>query len=293
MSRSVAPPRRHGNVGLLPYRESGLALASVLWAVLILSLIAAVIAGLSRSSGATVDIHTRRAQAEALLDAGINRLIFGLLDPRSPWRADSTPHEFRFSGETLHLTVWYERGKFDLNFSPEASMASLFKAGGASASQASSLARAIVDRRASDGQTSRLFHSVAEVRTLPGMSSALYCRVAPALTVYSQQGAFDASVASGLVMTALAEINKGRFAGIPNTLPENSVISGFDLGGQAVTLRAELTSAGPLRKGLPTLAKEVVVRFTGSLRQPVWRLAVRDGWHGETECPNFPDSAPF
>lgn len=277
MTRSIVASRTLWNDGRpLPYRESGLALAGVLWAVLILSMIAAVIVGLSRSSNAIVDNHIRHAQSEALLEAGIKRLILGLLDLRSPWRIDGTPYEFTFSGEIFQLSALYERGKFDLNHSPEESLKALFITGGASLSHAGLLARAIMLQRTLNGQTGQLFHSIVGVRSLPGMTDELYCRVASALTVYSQQSEPDERVASELVLAALADIHVVQRARLSDILSENSAISGIDLAGQAVTLRAELISASRLRKGLPPLTKEVVIRFTGNLRQPVWQLAAHD-----------------
>ncbi|WP_340676533.1 hypothetical protein [Paraglaciecola sp.] len=246
-------------------------------------MIAIVIIGLSRSSSKLVDTHIRRAQTEAFLDAGINRLIVGLLDSRSHWKIDGIPREFVFSGQKLQLTAWYERGKYDLNYATESSLMALFKAAGASESDASTSARAITELRASGGQTAKLFHSVTEVRSIPKISSNLYCQVAPSLTVYSQQTEPDNRVASGLVLSVLANIGSDRRTDFSNVLPENSAISGLEEGGQAVTLRAELTSESHIRKGLTSSAKEIVIRFTGNVRQPVWQLAVRDGLD-EIEC---------
>lgn len=276
--------------------QSGFALAVVLWAIIILSLMAVIIAGLSRSSSSIVDIHIRQAQADALLDAGINQLTLALLDPRSPWKADGKEHRMELHEETLLLSARYERGKIDLNHASEELIAALLNMAGASPRQAGNLAAAIVKQRPTarasvdltntDDSAQKRFNAVSELQRIPGMSSSLYCRVSLFFTVYSQQSEVDIDEAFGLTLNALAAIGIKQHATPP--AGEGAIGGGSDLGGQAIMLRVELTSSGSLRKGLPSRVKEVVVRLTGDMRQPVWYLSMHEDMNQGVDCATTP-----
>lgn len=280
--------------------QSGFALAGVLWAVMILSLMAVIITGLSRSSSSIVDIHIRRVQTDALLEAGINQLTLALLDPRSPWKADGKQHRMQFHEETLLLSAHYERGKIDLNHAPEELLTALFRVAGSPPGQAAILAKGIIDWRSPGNDypppvtnpSEALAHtnatnplqSASEVQRVKGMSDNLYCRIAPFITVYAQQRDVDAMAASGLALEALAQLGI-RSNGTQQT---PSAVGGSDLSGEAITLRAELTSSGSLRKGLPGRVKEVVIRLTGDIHQPVWYLSMHEDMNQGADCATIP-----
>ncbi len=203
-------PRRAGRAGRpygLPARPRGLALITVLWVMVLLSLIAASFARTSRTEVNLARNLIDNAEAEALAEAGVYRAILGLIeaDPARPWRVDGTAYAWSYGGAEVRLAVQDEGGKLDLNAAPQRLLVGLLRSAGLAEPEAAAMADRIADFRDGDdltrvngaedpdyaeaglawGAKDAPFEAVAELQQVLGVSPELYARLAPALTLYA------------------------------------------------------------------------------------------------------------
>jgi general secretion pathway protein K len=187
--------------------EEGIALIAVLWALTLLSLIAAALLVETRSSTRVARNMADNAAARAAADAGIQRAILGFNSPDADkeFRVDGTVYNWRFNSITVHISIQDESAKVDLNQATEVLLATLIETVGVEPEKARALAEAIADFRDADnfsrpsgaeereyrtagltwGPTNALFNSVEELQQVLGMTAEIYRRLAPDLTVYS------------------------------------------------------------------------------------------------------------
>jgi general secretion pathway protein K len=202
--------------------ENGVALITVLWALILLSIIAAAVSLETRSSARVARNMVENAAARAAADAGIQRAILDLKamtlpgpDP-SKFRADGTVYAWRFANCTIYVSIQDEGGKIDLNQAPEALLTALFASVGVAQGKAESLADAIADYRDADnlrrpggaeeadyqdaglgwGPKNAPFQTVEELQQVLGVTPEIYRRVAPDLTVYAVGSALNPTTAS-------------------------------------------------------------------------------------------------
>ncbi len=85
----------------------GLALVTVLWVLMLLSLIAASFMRTTRTEINLTRNLIESAKAEVLADAGVYRAILGLLDsdPERAWRADRKIRKFSLGGGTVQVWI--------------------------------------------------------------------------------------------------------------------------------------------------------------------------------------------
>ncbi len=84
-----------------PGARRGLALVTVLWVLMLLSLIAANFTHTTRTEINLTRNLIEGAEAGALADAGVYRAVLGLMDPNEAtrWKADGRVYTFRLGGE--------------------------------------------------------------------------------------------------------------------------------------------------------------------------------------------------
>lgn len=205
------------------HRSRGVALIAVLWVVLLLAVIAGSLTMLTRTE---LDLSRNlmlSAQAEALAEGGIHLAIAELLYPVSA--SQGRKREWRVETEAgrLDISVADVTGKVDLNTAPPELVAGLFKAAGADAELAETLADRIADWRDAD-ETSRAsggeqsdyagyepqpwvgdgsFLTADEITRIPGMTTELWILVADAVTVHSRRPGVNPLYASRLALLAL------------------------------------------------------------------------------------------
>ena len=216
-------PRRAGG-------HRGFALVIVLWAGVLLSVIAASFAFSMRVETRLAGNLVERARAEAIADAGIRRGILALLESPAErrWIADGREHALPLGGGTMRIRLVSENGKIDLNGAPEALIHGLADAlvrDGvlADAREASTIAGAILDWRDPDrrvrpggaedrdyaaagrpyGSRDGAFLSVAELSQVLGVEPEVYARLAPMVTVHSWAPQVDPTTASRRVLLAI------------------------------------------------------------------------------------------
>ncbi len=216
--------------------QRGFALVIVLWAGVLLSVIAASFAFSMRIETRLAGNLVERARAEAIADAGIRRGIIALLadGPGPRWVADGRLYELPFGDGSMRVRLLSENGKIDLNGAPEALIRGLLhalvKTGEISdAGQAGHIAGAILDwrdpdsRARSDGAEDRhykaserafgsrdgAFLSVAELTQVLPVDRQAYARLAPLVTVYSWAPQVDPMTASRQVLLAVPGLDAG------------------------------------------------------------------------------------
>jgi general secretion pathway protein K len=248
----------------------GFALIIVLWAGVLLSVIAASFAFTMRVETRLAGNLVERAQAEAIAEAGIRRGIVALLaHPRDPrWVTDGRVYELPLDDGRMLIRLRSENGKIDLNGAPEALIQGLLRSLAESGElsdpgRAQSIAAAILDWRdpdnrvRSDGAEDRnykgsglpfgardgAFLSVAELNLVLGVDADAYAQLAPWVTVYSWAPQVDPMTAPRQVLLAIPGLDPGsvdRFI----AAREASYASQLADDGESVRLPLELLSPG-------------------------------------------------
>lgn len=282
-------------------RQRGLALVVVLWAAILLALIAGAVTRLSRADLNLARNLAEGAQAELAADSALRTAIYRIVnDGPQAWPPDGKVYAWRFGDAEVRVRVTDELGRIDINAAPAGLLAALFEAAGAEAENAASLAGAVVEYRERIIEASG--RSRAELRRqpvvpfaltdglmqVPGMTAELQRRVAGAITVYTGDAAPKSQSMPPLALAATegrvpdqteapsadTEGNETPVLGdSPNLLGEPAepaqVISGL------LHIEAEAVSAGGAH-----FAREAVVALEHS-RDPsyslrLWRRGVRE-----------------
>ncbi len=216
-------------------RRRGIALISVLWVLVLLSLIAASFSFTSRTEVNLARNMVDNAEAEALADAGVYRAIAGLYKTvgQGGFRVDRTVYGWRFEDGEVRFEIADEGGKIDLNRATEAVLGALFRTFDLSDQEADALVDAVADFRDADDDRrpngaedddylaaglkhdakDGPFEAVEELQQVLGMDRELYRLAAPALTVYSRRRAPHLAIAPPEVQAAMAgmkESARGR-----------------------------------------------------------------------------------
>ena len=197
-------------------RQRGLALIVVLWAAILLALIAGGVARLSRSDLNLARNLVESTKAELAADSALWTAVRTIVNggPKA-WPPDGTVYAWRFGGSEVRVRITDELGRIDINAAPPELLAALFEAAGTEPEEAISLAEAVVefrDRGIEDPgslSTGRVFGNAVTAFALtdalaqvPGMPPELQNRIAEAITVYTGQARPRRGVTSPLVLAA-------------------------------------------------------------------------------------------
>jgi len=208
-------------------RESGVALVSVLWLLVLLSLIA-----LSLSAGSRTELQLASnlrlaASARHVAEAGVNWGLWSLLQANTAgWLADGSTRTLELDGFSVEVALFDEQGKIDLNEADPQLLQGLFESVGLTEKAALAQTDAILDWRDEDdllhpegaeeeqyqaaglqGPANTDFESLEELRKVLGMTAELYQQVLPALTLYSNKAEINPLVAPREVLLALPGIS--------------------------------------------------------------------------------------
>ncbi len=279
--------------------ERGWALASVLWAVTMLSLMAAATQELTLTSHRTERRAWNRACADAALHAAITQAILGITAPTRDqrWRVDGTSREVTFGGFRLKVSVQAESGRYDLNAVDASVLTTLLRSQDVDPDRATALTDSILDWRSPTGlhrlngatndeyaaaglpyrPRHAAFQSVDELQLVLGMTPALFKRIRPALTVYTKRTMIDPALAPKEALLALYNRNADEVDAVLKARDQagdmsqaiyasshQSIINpGISLAGQAFDISAATWIEGR------DYALEVVAVLTGS-NQPAF-----------------------
>ena len=210
-------------------RQDGIALITVLWLLLLLSVIATGALREARTETNLARNATEAAEAGALAEAGLQRALLALSGDgiEAGWRSDGMPRVWSFAGRRIEITIQDEAGRIDLNRAPVALLDGLLRAAGQTPARAAALADAIADYRdrndlrrlkgAEDddyraaglpwGAKDAPFDRVAELGRVIGMTPNLLARLIPAVTVYCRQSGIDPATAPRAALLALPGID--------------------------------------------------------------------------------------
>src|SRR5258707_13866262 len=123
---------------------------SVLWGLGLLTAIATSLLWYGNVSYSLAHNDLEMASINVTVEAGVNRAIDALLDPRPDrrWRTDGATQRFEFNGASIKVSVQDELGKIDLNQADAPLLARLLQSAGLDPDSASNLAANVVDWRA-------------------------------------------------------------------------------------------------------------------------------------------------
>jgi general secretion pathway protein K len=264
--------------------ERGIAIASVLWTVAALSLIALAMLLSSMNEARTSRVAWAQIQVQTAADTAVQRALLTLFNPRPDQRppVDGTGREMSLGNMTARVSIQDQTGLIDVNYAGRTLLGDLFKSAGAEPADADTLADRVIAwrtpknsgslsvnsngdyRDAESGYAPRggPFQSVAEVALVMGMTPSLFARVAPALTVYSHQANLDLRIAPreallaipGMTEANVAQAESGRTA--PAALP-----------GHALSIVAEV------RSGRIQFTRHAVVQISSDPAHTYWFLA--------------------
>ena len=217
-------------------RQRGLALIVVLWAAILLALIAGGVARLSRADLNLARNLVEATKAELAADSALWTAVYTIVnDGPAAWPPDGTVYAWRFGGSEVRVRVTDELGRIDINAAPPELLAALFVAAGTAPEEATELADAVVEFRNQGiedpgsfetgqilGTPVAAFALTDGLAQVPGMPPGLQNRIADAITVYTGQAQPRRGVTSPLVLAAieggvLAEAEPGYEADIPAT----------------------------------------------------------------------------
>jgi general secretion pathway protein K len=283
--------------------EQGIALISVLWVVLLLSIVAASMVAGSRSNGALASATYDRARAEALAEAAVTEAVLALLDTRpEKQRSGRTLDSFPYADAMVTTTTQDETGKIDLNSANEELLRSLFKSVGVADDAADALFDKIADWR-DEGDLHRLngakaddyrekgypygprngpFDGVEELKEVMDVTPELFDKVKGALTVYSSRSSIDPSVAQAGALSALSQMITGQPEALAAAQQKSDLPDGVappptgptptgPMTGKAFMIHAEIR----LKKGAAYVV-EAAVRLTANPRQPFWVMRLKE-----------------
>jgi general secretion pathway protein K len=217
-------------------RNRGFALVIVLWAGVLLSVIAASFAFSMRVETRLAGNLVERARAEAIADAGIQRGILALLAAPAErhWVPDGRVYVLPLGEGAMHIRLLSENGKIDLNGAPEALIRGLLARLAeddelVDADRAAAIASAVLDWRDPDqrvrpggaedrdyerggrpfGSRDGAYLSVAELNQVLGVDAGVFARLEPSVTVYSWAPQVDPMTASRDVLLAVPGLDRG------------------------------------------------------------------------------------
>lgn len=254
--------------------QRGIALIMVLWAIALLTVIAASHAFETRTEALLSANLVDKAKAEAVAEAGVRRAIADLLQSEdSYFKNDLSEQSLRFADADLRIAVVSEHGRIDLNAAPDALIRqvaerALSAVTAAEGVTADGVADSILDWRDADktkrpagaedpdyriagksyGAADQAFVSVSELSLVQGIPLDVYRELSRYFTVHTRASRVDPQAASKEVLLA-----------IPGLSPEavERYIQDRELAGDGASSRVPLdllaAGAGYLSRTRPTI----------------------------------------
>jgi general secretion pathway protein K len=270
--------------------EAGYAILSAVVAMALLALMSLAFIDAGRGVSAGVVAETEHAHLAAAADAALAIAARNLAetDRTRRWSIDGRPHNLRFAGTDMLITVEDERGKVPLNQMTDEQVRTLFETIGSSGATAEARTDAFLDwldeddERRPEGAENQDYaqkgyrprngglRSVEELILVRGMSADMVQRLRRvATTSTNQREGFDERFASPLALAVISGggpgsatvINREReLAGqrVAIELAEGDVLEGRPL-----TIRVEAR-----RPGGSFLTRATVIALTGNAGSP-------------------------
>lgn len=296
-------------------RQSGVALVLVVWAAVLLAVIAGSFIEERRAETLIVANSVSMARAATAADAGVQRaLLDAFRGDAAPdaWKRDGQPHDWVFDGVPVRIEMRDESAKIDINTASDALMRGLLLSVGVEEEEATRLLDAILDWRDPDtlkrpngaedpeyraagltyGPSNAPFEAIEELQLVLGMKPEIYRRLAPMITVYSRQAGVNPTIASREVLLAIPGLTpqivddyirrRTEAAAANQPIPTLPQAAAYVAGASMVTdVRAE----AKLDDGT-YFARDAVALLRSVPRRPVSFLV----WRESTAPPPAPDA---
>ena len=297
--------------------QRGVALVIVIWAAILLAVVASSFIYERRTDAMIVGNSISMARAQAAADAGVYRAVFDAYrSDNSPaiWKRDGFPRQWSFDGVPVTVEMRDESAKIDVNVASDALLRGLFVTAGLSDDEANNLLDAVLDWRDEDSlkrlhgaeeddyraaglayrPANAPFQAIEELQLVLGMRPEIYRRIAPSITVFSRQSGVNPQLASrdvllsipGLTPDAVDDYIARRADAFANgqpipTLPQaGTFASGNSL---VVSIRSQAT----LDDGT-YFAREAVALLRPAPRKPITFIS----WRESTAPPAAPVAVP-
>lgn len=209
--------------------HQGVVLVTVLWVLVLLSLIATNLSFGGRSFARQTLNTEQAARASLAAEAGLNWALWSLRQP-SPmgegegyWLADGSPHEMQLGSAQVRVELYDESGKLDINAVPTELLDALLEPVVEESSARAELVAAIEDWRdgddlirlngaeedeylkagRSEGPGNRPFRELTELAEVLGMTEAVYRYILPHLTIATRARTLNPQAASFEVLMTL------------------------------------------------------------------------------------------
>ena len=206
--------------------QRGVALVLVMWAAVLLTVIASTFIIERRTDALVVGNSAAAARAEAAAEAGVHRAMYEMYrndTSADRWRADGTPRTWAFEGIPVYIELRDESAKIDINTASEALLRGLLVSSGLEDDEAQRLLDAILDWRDPDTlkrpsgaeepdyreaglaykPANAPFQAIEELQLVLGMRPELFRRLAPSITVFSRQPGINPQLATREVLMAI------------------------------------------------------------------------------------------
>jgi general secretion pathway protein K len=190
-------------------RERGFALLTVLWVAALLAMIGAQFIGEARMAVRITAGARSAAVAQAAADGAVHQAVLYLL--REEWQPDGRIRQVSVGDAVVQVRLVNERRKLNPNMASVEELQSVLLRLQIDRSQATQLARAIVDWRSRSQQATgggskiaqyqsaglahapfnHAFDSIGEVGLVVGMTPAILTRLAPLMSVYQEGDQVD------------------------------------------------------------------------------------------------------
>lgn len=277
-------------------RDGGFALLLVLWAMVLLAILAAQVTGAGRAESHLAAAMRISAQLQEAADGAVYETIWHLLDGSGEaWPVGAGSYELAEPGARVHVDIEDERGKLDINQVPVQLLQALFGVLGFDNATAMQAAQGIEDWHQQGGPNDsdsgvpaeyrmegrpwgppgQEFERLDELKLVRGMTPDLYRAARPYLTLALEQGPW-LPYASPPVLAAIARAK--RLANLTVDQPDAR---------GPVVLRLTATATGP--EGARFI-RRVLLRMDGSLSGPAWKYRFLS-WDSGPD-PDAPPPAP-
>jgi len=257
--------------------DQGIALISVLWALMVLSILVMSVMTVAKVQSHYADNIGRKSKAVAIADAGIYLAVQRLSAPGAARRLPEKISSFtvQFVDKEINMTIIPETGKIDLNTSHEMLIGAVLAYNGMDENSANAIAEKL--RILRDASPEKPFKVISDIRQFEGIDRQIYQCIEPYLTVYSNRLGVNYAAAFNDMETLIKWADKIRFGG-QNWLEisgaaTGSLVSGTQSvlqqtgshAGKAFTIRAEVAVSDDVK-----IQRRAVIRITGNRREPFW-----------------------
>ena len=227
-------------------RQRGFALLLVLWAVMILGVVAAAMLAGSKASQRQAYDGVDTLRRNAIEDAALARAVAGafasvasakqpgIAAPADPkklhWRRDGTPETIRFDGHVITVAIQDESGKVDINVASKDTLTALLKTTDLSGADIEDLTNHIIDWRSNPKVSAKdnivpveyvglgypyhsrhgPFQTIDELRLVDGMTAEVYDQIASGITVYSGRKEIDPATAPLAALMTLPGLDRQK-----------------------------------------------------------------------------------